>query len=113
MCARLIRRWHRLRRLHASCAATMKAVAAMHRDPAVAGGSLWMSIEVNNIVESLRRPDAYPWRLDAVDLIETHISWVFLAGDRVVKVKRPVHFPFVDHRSAAQRRHSCEEEVRL
>src|SRR5262249_51448093 len=55
----------------------------------------------------------YPWRPPAVDLVETHISWVFLAGDRVVKVKRPVRFGFVDHSTPERRRHSCEEEVRL
>lgn len=65
------------------------------------------------LVESLLRPEAYPWGPDHVELIETHISWVFLAGDRVVKVKRPVRFPFVDHSTPERRRHSCEEEVRL
>ena len=65
------------------------------------------------LVESLQRPEAYPWRPATVEAIETHISWVFLAGDFVVKVKRPVWFPFVDHRTVEQRRHSCEEEVRL
>ncbi|MER3438274.1 MAG: hypothetical protein C4346_12195 [Chloroflexota bacterium] len=65
------------------------------------------------LVKSLLRPEAYPWKPDRVELIETHISWVFLAGDRVVKVKRPVRFPFVDHTTVDRRRHSCEEEVRL
>lgn len=65
------------------------------------------------LVESLLKPEAYPWRPPHVELIETHISWVFLAGDRVVKVKRPVRFPFVDHSTPDRRRHSCEEEVRL
>jgi aminoglycoside phosphotransferase family enzyme/predicted kinase len=72
-----------------------------------------MSVEPSELVESLRRPEAYPWRPPTVELIETHISWVFLAGERVVKVKRPVQYGFVDHRAVEQRRHSCEEEVRL
>jgi aminoglycoside phosphotransferase family enzyme/predicted kinase len=49
----------------------------------------------------------------AVDLIETHISWVLLAGRFAYKIKRPVHYPFVDLRSAEQRRLLCHEEVRL
>ncbi len=61
----------------------------------------------------LLRPGAYPWRPADVELIETHISWVFLAGDKVVKVKRPLKLDFVDHTSLEQRRWSCEEEVRL
>ena len=63
--------------------------------------------------DGLRDPAAYPWRPWAVELIETHISWVYLAGDRAVKVKRPVAFPFVDHSSLARRHASCRDEVRL
>jgi aminoglycoside phosphotransferase family enzyme/predicted kinase len=66
-----------------------------------------------DIVADLLRAEAYPWRPATVELIETHISWVFLAGDRVLKVKRPVVFPFVDHASLASRRQSCHDEVRL
>jgi hypothetical protein len=44
------------------------------------------------LVEGLLRPEAYPWRPAVVELVETHISWVFLAGDRVVKIKKPVDY---------------------
>jgi len=67
----------------------------------------------DDLIRTLLRPAAFPWRPATVELIETHISWVFLAGDRVVKIKRPVHFGFVDHSTIERRRHSCEEEVRL
>jgi uncharacterized protein len=70
-------------------------------------------MESRHIVNDLMRPEAYPWQPETVELIETHISWVFLAGDRVVKVKRPVAFPFVDHTSLASRHQSCLDEVRL
>ena len=63
--------------------------------------------------DDLRRPEAYPWRPERVELIETHISWVFLAGDRVVKVKRPVRLDFVDQSTAEARRTICADEVRL
>ena len=65
------------------------------------------------IVSQLLRSAAYPWRPQTVELVETHISWVFLAGDRVVKVKRPVAYPFVDHTSLTARHQSCLDEVRL
>ncbi|HTE64959.1 MAG TPA: kinase, partial [Candidatus Binatia bacterium] len=45
--------------------------------------------------------------------METHISWVFLAVERVYKVKKPVHFGFLDFRTLRQRSHFCQEEVRL
>ena len=70
-------------------------------------------MENQHIVNELLRPEAYPWQPESVELIETHISWVFLAGNRVVKLKRPVAFPFVDHTGLASRHHSCLDEVRL
>ncbi len=44
---------------------------------------------------------------------ETHISWVFLAGDYAYKVKKPVKFSFLDFSTKDKRMECCEEEVRL
>jgi uncharacterized protein len=63
--------------------------------------------------DGLLDPSAYPWRPERVERVETHISWVFLADDRVVKVKRPVVYPFVDHGTLERRERSCHDEVRL
>ena len=65
------------------------------------------------LVAALREPAVYPHPVDRVELVETHISWVFLAGERVYKVKKPVDLGFLDFRTLRQRRHFCEEEVRL
>ncbi len=66
-----------------------------------------------SIKDGLLDPAAYPWRPEIVECIETHVSWVYFAGDRVVKIKRPVAFPFVDHRDPQRRHQSCLDEVRL
>ena len=50
---------------------------------------------------------------NSVELIQTHISWVFLAGEYVYKIKKPVNLGFLDFRTLARRRHFCGEEVRL
>jgi aminoglycoside phosphotransferase family enzyme/predicted kinase len=64
-------------------------------------------------LHTLLFPRAYPHPVRAVDLIETHISWVLLSGKFAYKVKRPVHYSFIDLRSPEQRRFLCNEEVRL
>ncbi len=46
-------------------------------------------------------------------LIETHISWVLLAGDRAYKLKKPLRLPFLDYSTLAARRRCCEEELRI
>jgi aminoglycoside phosphotransferase family enzyme/predicted kinase len=65
------------------------------------------------MLQALRRPAAYPWHPPSVELITTHISWVFLAGDRVVKLKRPVAYDFVDQTSLATRHRLCLAELAL
>jgi hypothetical protein len=47
------------------------------------------------------------------DLIETHISWVFLGATEVFKVKRPVDLGFLDFTTLEKRRDACDAEVRL
>lgn len=61
----------------------------------------------------LSRPDAYPHAPASVSMIETHMSFVFLADARVYKLKKPVRYPFLDFSTLAAREHNCREEVRL
>jgi aminoglycoside phosphotransferase family enzyme len=49
----------------------------------------------------------------AVEAIETHMSWVFLDADQVLKLKKPVRFAFLDFSTLAAREFNCREEVRL
>lgn len=65
------------------------------------------------LIESLRSPEVYGSDVGQVELLETHISWVLLAGDLAYKIKKPVDFGFVDFRTLDRRRVFCEEELRL
>jgi aminoglycoside phosphotransferase family enzyme/predicted kinase len=64
-------------------------------------------------VVDLLRPEAYPHLVADLRLIETHISWVILAGPFVYKLRKPVDFGFLDFSTIEQRRRDCEAEVRL
>ncbi|MGH9091269.1 MAG: hypothetical protein ACRDZR_07830 [Acidimicrobiales bacterium] len=44
-------------------------------------------------------------------MAETHVSALFFYRDRVLKVRKPVHFGFVDFRDLEARRLDCEREV--
>ena len=63
--------------------------------------------------DALLDPAAYPDRPESVELRETHISWVFLAGETVYKVKKPIRLPFVDYGTLARRHACCGAELRL
>ena len=62
---------------------------------------------------ALLEPQAYPHPVGEVQLIETHISWVLLAGEFAYKIKRPVQYAFIDLRDPERRKFLCEEELRL
>jgi len=65
------------------------------------------------LVLAMLRPDFYPHRPDSIELVQTHVSWVFLAGDRVYKIKKPVDFGFLDYSTLPLRKKACETEVLL
>ncbi len=65
------------------------------------------------MLDSLGRPECYPSRPDSVRIVQTSLSIVCLAGDRVYKIKKPVSFPFVDFSTLELRGHFCREELRL
>lgn len=64
-------------------------------------------------VEFLSRPDSYVSPPPQVAARETHMSWVFLAGDRVYKLKKPVRFPYLDFSTLQRREAACRAEYRL
>ena len=65
------------------------------------------------LVRAMMRPGFFPGHRAKVELIQTHISYVFIAGDFVYKLKKAVRFSFLDCTDAAQRHHLCDEEIRL
>ena len=65
------------------------------------------------LIDALRNPAVYPHPVDEVELIETHISWVLLAGEFVYKLKKPLDLGFLDFSTLDKRRFYCREEIRL
>jgi aminoglycoside phosphotransferase family enzyme/gluconate kinase len=65
------------------------------------------------LIRALLAPERYEHPVEGVELVETHISWVLLAGEYAYKIKKPVDLGFLDFSTLAKRRHFCEEELRL
>jgi aminoglycoside phosphotransferase family enzyme/predicted kinase len=58
-------------------------------------------------------PAFYPERPKSVELLQTQMSFVFIAGEFVYKVKKPVNLGYLDYCSLDSRRHFCERETVL
>jgi len=67
--------------------------------------------EPGGVAAALRR--GFQRRGVEAQVIETHISWVLLAGDLAYKIKKPVRLGFLDFTTLDARRRFCEEELRL
>jgi aminoglycoside phosphotransferase family enzyme len=65
------------------------------------------------VVEALMKPEAYDEEPGRIELMQTHISFVFLTRKFVYKVKKAVHLGFLDFTTLEKRRFFCEKEVEL
>ena len=64
-------------------------------------------------IEAMKKPEFYPHKPAKVEFIQTHISCVFIAGDFVYKIKKPLRFDFLDFTTLDKRKFFCEEELTL
>lgn len=64
-------------------------------------------------LDFLRSPQAYPDSPAQIEMIETHMSWVFLTDRFAYKLKKPVRYEYLDFSTVAARHFYCQEELRL
>ena len=67
---------------------------------------------IRNVLKTLLKPEAYPEATTKVELIQTHVSWLFLTDSYVYKIKKPVDFGFLNFTTIDRRRFYCNEEVK-
>jgi uncharacterized protein len=65
------------------------------------------------LIEAMMRPQFYPHQCERVELYQTMMSWMLFAGQFVYKIRKPVHFSFVDAATPAKRYRLCQDEVSL
>jgi aminoglycoside phosphotransferase family enzyme len=65
-----------------------------------------------HIVELLSAGE-FPGDTGRPELVETHISWVFLYDRFVYKIKKPIRYSFLDFSTLEKRKYYCEREIEL
>lgn len=70
-------------------------------------------VPIGEKVRFLSEPESYPHGPKHVHVHETHMSWVFLAGPKVFKLKKPVRYDFLDFSTIEKRHVAVRDEVRL
>ncbi len=65
------------------------------------------------VVEALMKPEAYDEEPGQIELIQTHISFVFLTRKLAYKVKKAVDLGFLDFTTLEKRCFFCEKELEL
>jgi aminoglycoside phosphotransferase family enzyme/predicted kinase len=69
--------------------------------------------EAQALVQWLSSSAAHSVSNVPIEVIQTHISWVFLVGDVVYKLKKRVRFQFLDFSTLAARQAACQQELLL
>ncbi len=72
-----------------------------------------MENNLPQFIQFLLDPGTHGDDVEKVDLVQTHISYVLLAGENVYKFKKPVDFGFLNFSTLEKRYHFCREELRL
>ena len=92
----------------------MTTIEVWSRSPgAIASDNARAAAEAAAKIAFLSDPSAYADRPTQVTVIETHFAWVFLAGARAYKLKKPSHLRGADWRTPQAREHACREELLL
>jgi aminoglycoside phosphotransferase family enzyme/predicted kinase len=68
---------------------------------------------IRSVLKSLLKPEAYPEDTKGVELVQTHVSYIFLTDAFAYKIKKAVDFGFLNFSTIDRRRFYCNEEVRL
>jgi aminoglycoside phosphotransferase family enzyme/predicted kinase len=86
-------------------------LVARHYVPASSVATSMTTNDQQEVIGFLESPATH--HATTVERVDTHTSIVFLAGSRAYKLKRAVHFDYVDFSTLERRRYCCEAEVRL
>ena len=70
-------------------------------------------IDLGTKVAKLKQIATYPDKPSSVDVVETHMSWVFLTDRYAYKLKKPVCYDFLDYSTLQARRSNCDKELHL
>ena len=65
------------------------------------------------VVEVLLKPQAYPHKPQKIELVQTQMSFIFLTGEYVYKVKKPVNLGYLDYTTLEKRHFFCRQELEL
>ena len=71
------------------------------------------NLQPATLIRALLQPDIYDPPVEQCSLIETHISWVILAGPYAYKIKKALNLGFLDFSTLEKRQFYCHEELRL
>lgn len=64
-------------------------------------------------VEALLERQAYPHKPQRIDLVQTQMSLIYLTGEYVYKIKKPVNLGYLDYTTSEKRHFFCHQELEL
>lgn len=73
-----------------------------------------MMINHKTLIQDMSKTDFYPHSIQgSIQVLQTHISYIFLTGEYAYKLKKPVDMGFLDFSTLEKRRYYCQQELAL
>lgn len=72
-----------------------------------------ITVSLEDKVKFLKKKQSYPEISKKIEVVETHMSWVFISTDFVYKLKKPVKINSLDYSTLLKRNKYCNEEITL
>jgi uncharacterized protein len=69
--------------------------------------------QLPDLIEAMKHGDFYPHPAKNIQFLQTHISYVFLAGDYAYKIKKELDLGFLNYSTLSVRKYYCEKELQL
>ncbi|MDJ0599973.1 MAG: AAA family ATPase [Crocosphaera sp.] len=71
-------------------------------------------MDILTLIKQLQNPNSYPHAVQTpIQVIQTHISAIFLTGKYAYKIKKPVDFGFLDYSTMDKRQHFLNQELTM
>jgi aminoglycoside phosphotransferase family enzyme len=64
-------------------------------------------------IRALLKSQAYPHKPPKIELVQTQMSFIFLTGEYVYKIKKPVNLGYLDYTTLEKRHFFCQQELKL
>jgi aminoglycoside phosphotransferase family enzyme len=96
-----------------SCSYLSMLIFRLEKTALLQGRRILYEMARKTINQALLNPETYPHKPQKIELVQTQMSFIFLTGEYVYKIKKPVNLGYLDYTTLEKRHFFCHQELEL